>query len=181
VATGVLLPIALTGCGGTERAASDETGESAERRAEVARTEATPRSACDLLTAAEIEGIAGQAIEVRPGSAGPTESNCEYWGSTDQVPFLQLTVYWVGGREQWQIEASAYAQAGEIFRQQEGVELDSIVKPGPVRGLGDAAVFQDLLPSLVLKGDTLLEMMLFYLPDAERNFRPLAEKALSRL
>jgi hypothetical protein len=140
-----------------------------------------PRSACDLVTAAEIEAMAGEPVEVRPGDASAFQSSCEYWGTTHQVPFLGLKVYWTGGREQWDVQASAYALASGIFRQSEGVELDSIVKPGPVQGLGDAALFQGLLPSLVLEGDVLLEMILFYLPDAEARFRPLATLILGRL
>jgi hypothetical protein len=33
----------------------------------------------------------------------------------------------------------------------------------------------------VLEGDVLLEMILFYLPDAEARFRPLATLILGRL
>jgi hypothetical protein len=33
----------------------------------------------------------------------------------------------------------------------------------------------------VLEGDRMLEMYLFYLPDAQRHFRPLAEKILARM
>jgi hypothetical protein len=47
--------------------------------------------------------------------------------------------------------------------------------------LGDAAYFSDLLPSLVLKGDVLLELNMALLEDPESKFRPLAEKLLARI
>ena len=36
-----------------------------------------------------------------------------------------------------------------------------MVSQGPVGGLGDGAYFSELLPSLVLKGDTLLDTWIF--------------------
>jgi hypothetical protein len=68
----------------------------------------------------------------------------------------------------------------------EGVGVDSlakagVVKAGPVKGLGDAAYFSDLLPSLVLKGDVLLELNMALLKDPESKFRPLVKKLLARI
>ena len=48
-------------------------------------------------------------------------------------------------------------------------------------GLGDAAVFSDLMPSAILEGDVLIEMLMTFLPDAERHFVPLGRAALERL
>lgn len=174
---GAALCWALVACGG-----SDSPERSAGRDpSAAAAADAPARSACDLITGAEMEAIVGEAVEVRPGPAGPTESKCEYWGSVNKLPYFSLTAYWRGGREQWEIHASGYGQAADLMRQAEGVELDSIVQPGPVPGLGDAAIYAELLPAVVLDGDRMLEMYLFYLPNAKRQFRPLAEKILSRL
>jgi hypothetical protein len=166
---------ALAACG------AGESGQSASSSAAPVSGDVAARSACDLVTSAELAAIAGEPIEVRPGPARPSMSKCEYWGTVKPVPYLTLTAYWTGGREQWDIQASGYGQAVELMRQAEGVELDSIVKPGPVPGLGDAAIFAELVPSVVLEGDRLLEMYLFYLPNAEQHFRPLAEKILGRM
>jgi hypothetical protein len=59
--------------------------------------------------------------------------------------------------------------------------VDSIVRPGPVAALGDTALFSDIMPSYVLTGDVLLEMMMPLLPDARQHFRPLASTALAKL
>ena len=84
-------------------------------------------------------------------------------------------------KEGWEIMAGARGAAKDIIQKEEGVALDSIVKSGPVAGLGDKAFFSDLLPSLVLKDNVLLEFMMPLLPNKAAQFRPLATKALSRL
>jgi hypothetical protein len=40
---------------------------------------------------------------------------------------------------------------------------------------------QNLLPSLVLKGDVLLELNMALMKDPGRTFRPLVEKLLARI
>ncbi len=171
---------ALAACGGTESGVDGDDAAPANEGA-VAGTGSEARSACDLVTAAEMQAITGEPVEVRPGDAGPAYSKCKYWGTVNQVPYFSLTAYWSGGREQWDINTSAMGLAADLFREAEGVELDSIVQAGPVHGLGDAAIFADLTPAMVLRADQMLEMYLFYLPDAKRNFRPLTEKILARL
>jgi hypothetical protein len=61
------------------------------------------------------------------------------------------------------------------------VNVDSIVKPGPVAGLGDAGTYSDLMPSFVLVGDRLLQFQIMLLPNARSAFVPLAQKAIARL
>jgi hypothetical protein len=61
------------------------------------------------------------------------------------------------------------------------VNVDSIVKPGSVAGLGDAATFSDVMPSFVLVGDQLLQFQIMNMPDARAAFVPLARKAMGRL
>lgn len=129
----------------------------------------------------EVAAIAGELVEARPGDQDDAYSACEFWGTTNEVPYLMLTVHWSGGREQWEIQEAAYGLATGLFSASEDVDLDAVVQPGPVRGLGDAAVFAELLPSRVLSGDTMLEIYVFYLPDAARHFRPRAQMILDRL
>lgn len=176
-----VVSLMLAACGGGDQPASEPAQAPEGSAAGATEAETAARSACDLLTREEIEAIAGEPIDVRSIETGQTESKCEYWGTVQQVPYLGLTAYWTGGQEQWDIQASGYAAAAELFRAAEGVELDSIVQPGPVPGLGDAAIYADLVPSVVLEGDVLLELFVFYLPDSELHFRRLVETALSRL
>jgi len=53
------------------------------------------------------------------------------------------------------------------------------LRQSPVAGLGDSAAYADLAPGVVLQGDVLLELTTFHLPDARRNFRPLARRVLA--
>lgn len=165
-------------CGGTETAGG--------KTAEAAGGSETPatgasRSACELVTTAEMAGLVGEPVEPRPGKSGREYSKCQYWGTRNEVPYLSVTAYWTGGREAWETYRSATGMAADVMKAAEGVELDSITKPGPVPGLGDAAVFSELVPAAVLRGDQFLELHVFYLPDAKRKFRPLVERMLARM
>jgi len=86
-----------------------------------------------------------------------------------------------GPRVGWDILVGARGAAKDIIQKEEGVALDSVVKSGPVAGLGDKAIFSHLLPSMVLEDNVLLEFTMPILPNAAAKFRPLATKALSRL
>ncbi len=163
---------------GTETAGRKPAG--AAGGSEAAATGAS-RNACELITADEMAGFAGEPVEARPGRSGRGYSKCEYWGTRNEVPYLSVTAYWTGGREAWETYRSATGMAVDVMKAAEGVELDSITKPGPVPGLGDAAVFSELVPAAVLRGDQFLELHVFYLPDAKRKFRPLVERMLARL
>jgi hypothetical protein len=169
----VLAAVATLACGGPEgaRAPDDDRG----------GADGGARSACELLTSAEMAELAGEPVQARPGKSGPKHSECEYWGTTNEVPYLSVTAYWSGGRDAWETYRTGMGIAGDLVRAAEGVELDSITKPGPVSGLGDAAVYSELVPAAVLRGDQFLELHLFYLPDAKRKFRGLVERMLARL
>jgi hypothetical protein len=91
-----------------------------------------------------------------------------------------------GGKNQWNASTAALNAGDKMLAGSEGVGVDSlakagVVKAGPAQGLGDAAYFSDLLPSLVLKGDVLLELNMALVKDPERTFRPLVEKLLARI
>ena len=92
-----------------------------------------------------------------------------------------VSAYWVGGKRQFDIWREARGLGNELFVKTEGVSTDSLVKQGPVPGVGDAAFFSDMFPSLLLKGDTMLELMMNLVPNAEAKFKPLAEQLLPRI
>jgi hypothetical protein len=167
-------------------ACSDGAGREERRENDTARAVSTQAAsapdACEVLSEAEVAALAGEAVTARAAArGGPTWSGCEWFGRTTETPYLGLTVYWSGGREQWEIQGSGYAIAKEAMGAAEGADLDSIVKPGPVAGLGDAAIFADLMPAVVLEGDRMVELMVFHLPGARAKFRPLAAKVLERI
>lgn len=140
---------------------------------------------CRLLKPDEVKAlIAPTIVLANVIEDGPERSICQY--EDDDSPVLVLTVYWKGGENQWNASTTALKAGDKMLASSEGVGIDSlakagVVKAGPVQGLGDAAYFSDLLPSLVLKGDVLLELNMALLKDPERKFRPLAEKLLGRI
>ena len=151
------------------------------------------RNACDLLTLDEVSTAVSERVTAKEMSSanGPPEpatettrvrgrSDC-YWVDSADLPRLIVVGYWSGGKEGWQILASSRGMAKSIIQQQEGVALDSVVKAGPVFGLGDKAFFSPILGSLVLKDDILLEITMPLVRDPEAQFRPLVTKMLSRL
>ena len=116
---------------------------------------------CRLLKPDEVKTLLAPTIVLANIiEEGPLRSVCQYEDA--RSPVFILTVYWKGGKNQWNASTAA-------------------LKAGPVKGLGDAAYFSDLLPSLVLKGDVLLELNMALLKDPESKFRPLVEKLLERL
>jgi hypothetical protein len=140
---------------------------------------------CRLLKPDEVKALLAPTIVLANViEEGPVRSVCQY--EDDQSPVFILTVYWKGGRDQWNASTTALKAGDKMLAASEGVGVDSlakagVVKAGPVKGLGDAAYFSDLLPSLVLKGDVLLELNMALLKDPESKFRPLVEKLLSRI
>jgi hypothetical protein len=140
---------------------------------------------CRLLKPDEVKALLGTTVILANViEEGPERSICQY--EDDDSPVFVLTVYWKGGKNQWNASTSALNAGDKMLAGSEGVGIDSlakagVVKAGPVQGLGDAAYFSDLLPSLVLKGDVLLELNMALLKDPESKFRPLATKLLARI
>jgi len=138
------------------------------------------RNACDLLTIAEVSAAVGDPVTAKEIHRETGRSDCQWDGADGMIRF-KLVGYWTGGKEGWDILAGARGMAKDIIQKDEGVSLDSIVKTGPVPGLGDKAMFSPLFESLVLKDNVLLEFTTSMLPKPEAQFKPLAMKALSRL
>jgi hypothetical protein len=140
---------------------------------------------CRLLKPDEVKALLAPTIVLANViEEGPVRSVCQY--EDDRSPVFILTVYWKGGKNQWNASTAALQAGDKMLAGSEGVGVDSlakagVVKAGPVKGLGDAAYFSDLLPSLVLKGDVLLELNMALLKNPESKFRPLVEKLLSRI
>ena len=164
------------GCGGEAGGRNDEA-----RAANDGTTGGKDLNACHLLSHQEVSALVERPITMRDQTeATPRYSTCEYSDSSGQFAF-GLTVYWSGGKEEWETWRMAQGLGQQIFAKTEGVEVDSVVRQGPVSGLGDGAYFSELLPSLVLAGDVLVEMKMNFVQRAETRFRPLAQKLLSRL
>lgn len=178
-----LVAVALTsGC--SKEASNDQAsaGSVATTKPEASSGKRTgaDRNACDLLTVEEVSAAVGDAVVARETNREAGRSDCQ-WDGKDGVIRMGLVGYWTGGKEGWDIMAQSRGAAKDVIQKQEGVALDSVVKSGPVAGLGDKAFFSDLLPSLVLKDNVLLEFTMPLVKNPAAQFRPLAIKALSRL
>lgn len=177
----VLLCALLLACGssGSERAASDSAS-SVDASTSGAQAASAVRSACDVLTAKDLQAALGKPVVATPRPGTATKSECWYKSPTGPRIYLGLVVYWQGGQEEWKIDQTGARMAARMIESPD-VNSDSIVVPGPVPGLGDLAVFSEHMDSYVLVGDTLLDFNTAELPHAARYFRSLARLALSRL
>ena len=156
----------------------------------LAGAEAAPaqsqRHICRLLQADEVQTFLGPTVALaNVVEDEPERSTCQY-EDKDGSPVFILTAYWKGGKNQWSASSAARKAGDKMLTDAEGVGIDSlakagVVKAGPVQGLGDAAYFSEMLPSLVLKGDILLELNMALLKNPAAKFRPLAEKLLARI
>ena len=139
------------------------------------------QNACHLLDHEEVSALVGKKIVMRDQTeAGETWSTCQ-WNDERGMPLFIMTVYWSNGKQEWETWRMARGLSDQLLKQAEGVGPGDVVKQGPVAGIGDAAYFSELLPSLVLKGDDLFEMNLFFVPDAETKFAGLARKLLAKI
>lgn len=178
-----LVVATVSGCKGGEGksgAASGDVAAKDKAGLTAANRTGADRNACDLLTVAEVSAVAGVPVTAKEINRETGRSDCQ-WDGADGVIRFKLVGYWTGGKEGWDVLAASRGMAKDIVQKEEGVGLDSIVKAGPVPGLGDKAMFSPLLESLVLKDNVLLEFTTSLLPKPEAQFRPLAMKALSRL
>ncbi len=127
------------------------------------RTGANAYNACRLLTSSEINSLTEKdVIMAEVEEAAPERSICLWEDATGLV--FKLTVYWTGGKQGWETWRASHRMGGAVLNEAERVEPDSIIKQGLVPGLGDAAYFSELLPSLLLKGDALAEMEMSLVP-----------------
>ena len=142
---------------------------------------AADRNACHLLTHEEVSALAERKVTMADQTeAGDTFSTCD-WEDEDGTFAFGLTVYWSGGKEQWETWRLAQKLGDAALKRSESVSASELVKQGLVPGIGDAAYFSELLPSLVLKGDTLFELKLSNVPKPGAKFAGLAAKLLAKV
>jgi hypothetical protein len=173
--------IALAACrGGTPEAAGSGAAGAAAAPQKAPVRAAADRNACRLLTHEEVSDIAGSKVTMADQiEAGDVFSTCE-WQDEAGVSAFSLTVHWSGGREQWDTWRLAQGLGDAALEAAEGVRGSDVVKQGLVAGIGDAAYFSPVLPSLVLKGDTLFEIKFSLAPKADEKFKGLAATLLER-
>lgn len=183
-------PLVLTILAGTLLPACDRGAEpTAAKTAPAADTKSTPAAAtkptadsnaCHLLTPEEVAALIGRKVTmVDQTEADDTSSTCE-WEVDGQFAF-GVTATWSGGKAQWEAWRTAQGLGDAALKRADGASASEVVEQGLVPGIGDAAYFSELLPSLVLVGDTLLELNLALVPGANTKFRGLALRLVAKL
>jgi hypothetical protein len=138
------------------------------------------RNACRLLTHEEVSTLTGRKVVMADQSeAGEDYSTCDWEDALGQ-PVFGLTAYWSGGKERFDTWRLAQGLGDAALKKSEGVSASEVIEQGLVPGLGDAAYFSEVLPSLLLKGDTLFELRLALVPKAGSQFPELARKLLAK-
>jgi hypothetical protein len=177
----LLLASSLAACGGEANGSGREADASGGQSAPAAAAQGGNKDACRLLSIPEVEAL----VEEKVGSASLDESMPMYakcqWKDTNGVYLFGIEVWWAGGKQQWDIWGQAVQQGGAMLEKAEGVPLDSVVTQGPVPGIGDGAIFGDVMPSRVLDGDRFIEMNFVMVPNAAAKFRRLAQSLLARM
>jgi hypothetical protein len=174
----------LVACGGQspdgDTAARNSAAPAGAAPSPMSQSPGQSRNACRLLTPDELKALEPSVVLGNVVAQEPEFSECN-WEDENGIVLLGLKVYWSGGRQQWEIWRRAQGLGERMFQRAEGIGLDSVVQQGLVPGLGDSAYFSPLLPSLLLKGDVLVEIMMPTVERPEAKFRPLATTLLGRI
>jgi hypothetical protein len=174
--------LAMAGCGKQSPSSSgpEETAPEAAAQATPAKGQ-TKQNACALFDREEIEAIAGQPLTALHNIEDEDESVCEL-SDKDGGLVTSVTVHWRGGKEMARTQAAAMSMAKQLLND-EDVDIEELTGSGKVRGLADKAFYSDLMPSWVLKGDVMIEVISprFGREQTKKIFLAVAKKALSRL
>ncbi len=173
--TGIIL---LAGCGGATTSEEGGGGESAPAPGAAAST----RDACALVDVRELEAIAGQPLTPVDAVRSSSETACELRAATGTEPLIDVTVQWTGGRDQAQAMGAGMAMAKGLMNEP-GIDIEALTGSGSEPGLADEAFYSNLLPSWVLKGDVLIQVMspMFGADQTRRTFLAVAKTAIGRL
>jgi hypothetical protein len=179
---GVISGTVLIGCGKSAPSPSGSEKIAPEASAQgIPAKEQTKRNACALIDLADIEAIAGQPLTMLHDIQEEDRSVCEL-SDKDGNLLVSVTAHWKGGREMARTQQAAMSMAKQLLNDEE-VDIEELTGSGKVRGLADKAYYSDLMPSWVLKGDVMIEVISprFSGEQTKKVFLAVAKKALSRL
>jgi hypothetical protein len=169
----------LSACGSDVADAAGNRGSAQPASEAASAAPGAPPHACELITTDEIKALAPAVVLRNRMVDEPTYTECQ-WEGKDEV-LISLKVYTEGGRERWDTWRRAQGMGEKMLKQAEGVSMDSVLQQGLVSGIGDGAYFSPILPSLILKGDVLLELTLPGVERPETKFRRLATAIVGRI
>jgi hypothetical protein len=172
-ATAILAGVAAA-CGDD----AEVDGGSTERVAIRAQAPATYRDACEIVTAEDVAAVEGQPMQAQPDEARVAETACSYGPPGSSMALMSLTIHWRDGRQLWEAWGMGRDFAGRMMADP---TADSLIAWESLEGIGDAVRYGDIMPSLVLVDDVLLELHMSLVTDSRAKFAVLARKAVSRL
>lgn len=181
-ATGLIIRVTATALlAGVAAACGDDAGDesgSTERVAIKAQAPTTYRDACEIITADDVSAVEGQPMQAQPDEARVAETACSYGPPGSDVALMSLTIHWRDGRQLWEAWGMGRDFAGRAMADP---TADSLIAWESLEGIGDAVRYGDIMPSLVLVDDVLLELQMTLMTDSRAKFAALARKAVSRL
>jgi hypothetical protein len=138
-------------------------------------------NACALIDREDIEAIAGQPLTMLHDILEEDLSACELSDKDGNV-LVTITVHWKGGQELARAQKAALSMAKQQLND-EDVDIEELTGSGKVRGLADKAYYSDIMPSWLLKGDVMIEVISprFNSEKTKKVFLAVAKKALPRL
>ena len=146
------------GCGGAPKetaqgAASGATPVASQRGGQ------PKRNACDFVDRAEIEKMAGTALNVVHDIQDTDLTVCEMTDPTSKIAIFSVTVYWSGGKDRARAQEAALSMAQQMLKNAEDADMAALTGSEKAPGLADKAFYSDVLPSWVLKGDVMIEII----------------------
>jgi hypothetical protein len=172
----------LLGCSGP----AADAGSAAKPGASAAQAQpaqkAGKQNACALVNREAIEGIAGNKLFMLHNIEDTDQTTCELSGEGSDQVLVYVKVYWKGGKEMADAEQAAMGLAKRMLNSPD-VDIEELTGSGDVRGLADKAFFSDLMPSWVLKGDVLIQVISPLWPHDKTlaTFTSVAKSALPKL
>jgi hypothetical protein len=184
VAATLFLALFAAGCGGPNARSTSTTSAAAGSPAGSAApaTQARRQNACALVDREDIERIAGTKISMLHNIEDTDQTTCELSDDTTHLVLVYVKVFWKGGREMVRAEQAAMGMAKQIMNTPD-VDIEALTGSGQVQGLADQAFYSDVMPSWVLKGDVLIQVIAPRWPHEKtaKTFNAVAKTALSRL
>jgi len=184
LAATLFLALVAAGCGGpNENSTSSTSAAVSSAGGSVApAAQARRQNACGLVDREDIERIAGTKISMLHNIEDTDQTTCELSDDTTNDVLVYVKVFWKGGREMVRAEQAAMGMAKQIMNTPD-VDIEALTGSGQVQALADQAFYSDVMPSWVLKGDVLIQVIAPRWPHEKtaKTFNAVAKTALSRL
>ena len=174
--------LVLWACSGSAAGAgSGGTPEASPAQAAAPR-KARKQDACALVNREEVERIAGKKLFLLHDIEDTDQTTCELSDAASPQVLLYVKVYWKGGKEMVRAEQAAMSLAKKLMNTAD-VDIAELTGSGTVKGLADQAFYSDVMPSWVLKGDVLIQIIspLWGHEQTLKAFNTIARSALPRL